>query len=187
MKTKTKMGKSHFFSLLILLSLLTLSGCELINSSSVNSNTFYLNGNSFVEEDYFVEHNFPAHLNTPPIYIRGTIQVLFTVLSVSHLNVSFDGTQGEGHIWSPNPENFTLQKGEQYSENFTLIQGIESCGRIFYVAFLTELNSNATVRFSYKIINDGSKPAFLPFGTILLSLITFSLFIRFHRKFGKKQ
>lgn len=187
MKTKTIIGKIRIFSLLILLSLLTLSGCELIVSSSVNSNTYNLNGTSFVEEDYFVEHNFPAHLNTPPIYVGGTIQVLFIVLSVSHSNVSFDGTQGGSHIWSPNPENFTLQKGEQYSENFTLVQGIESRGRIFYVAFLTELNSNATVRFSYNIINAGSKPASLPFGTILLSLITFSLFIRFHRKFGKKQ
>jgi len=150
------------------------------------SNENHLDSNSLVEEDYFFRYGFSANLNTPPIFVGGTIQVFYTVLSVTHGNVSFDGTQGDDHTWSPPPENFTLELGEQYSETFTLEHGIESRGVVSYTALLTEENTNATVRFGYNIINAGTNPAKLPYGTIFLSFIILSSFILIKKRISKE-
>ena len=184
MKSKNRIYYKYFLFGITVVAL-ALSNFILNGSAQKFTNTLNLNSSSLIEEDFSFSYSFSVFFIHPPVYVGGEIHVEYTVLAVTHGNVSFDGTQRDSHTWSPVPENFTLQLGEQYSENFTLLHGLESRGIVSYVAYLTEENTNATVRFGYEIINSGTKPAPLPVGIILFSFIFISTCNLMKR--GKKQ
>ena len=140
---------------------------------------------SFIEEDYFIEWESPRNLNTPHIYTGGVITVNYTVLPNSLSNVSLLAPTSDRYDWSPIPYNITLQSGEQHTDTFRLLRGIGGGGFLSYSAVVFEENSSATVRFGYKIINQGSKPASLPIDIILFSFIIISRWSLVRRR--KKQ
>ena len=140
----------------------------------------------YTEEDYFIEWEFPQNLNTPHIYTGGVITVNFTVLPISLSNVSLLAPASDRYDWSPIPCNITLQPGEHHSDTFTLLRGISGGGFLSYSAIVYEENASATVRFGYKVINIGSKPASLPAGIILFSFIFISVHSLMKREKRKK-
>lgn len=146
----------------------------------------FTNSASYYSEEVFIDWDRPKTLNTPDIFTSGVITVHFTNLISSYSNVTFDAPDNDRYEWSPPPSDFTLQPGEQYTETFNLTRGVESGGFLSFGAAVPFVEgNNATILFGYNIIFSGTKPAFIPFGMIVLSFSATTLLLFRRRKHGR--
>jgi hypothetical protein len=175
-KIEQKLNKTTFFRIVVIFGLLLFFSVTLFNyPNSIRTTTAELEPNT-VEELYVGEES--AFLETRSLLKGSIIRLNITVLPCSNATVTFEYGYPNITSWVPKPPNFSLSPGETNSQNYTLETAqADYYGRIIYTGYINGDGTNATIRWWYEILMEGSEvPAagtMITVGALIITTVIF--------------